>query len=74
MVIEESCKNLIVDGYNNGMWNTKEKAIQLAVGFYKNNYISLDTLDEIKNEIQKIDLEKEAVFELQENDSFIIQN
>ena len=56
--LTEYIKRNLVGGYKDGTW-TESKVSQLAIGYLDKGYLTLEDIEEIDTEIQKIKEEKE---------------
>lgn len=56
--LTEYIKRNLVGGYKDGTW-TESKVSQLAIGYLDKGHITLEDIEEIDTEIQKIKEEKE---------------
>lgn len=56
--LTEYIKRNLVGGYKDGTW-TESKVSQLAIGYLDKGHLTLEDIEEIDTEIQKIKEEKE---------------
>ena len=63
--LTEYIKRNLVGGYKDGTW-TESKVSQLAIGYLDKGHLTLEDIEEIDTEIQKI---KEAEMQAYEEDS-----
>ena len=56
--LTEYIKRNLVGGYKDGTW-TESKVSQLAIGYIDKGHLTLEDIEEIDTEIQKIKEEKE---------------
>lgn len=56
--LTEYIKKNLVGGYKDGTW-TESKVSQLAIGYLDKGHLTLEDIEEIDTEIQKIKEEKE---------------